>query len=210
MSDSRTQVYLPTLFALHPDVTPQEFVLRQQAVTLGRDPHGNLVINSPLVSRLHARITADGPRFLLRDAGSVNGTYVNGSRLTEARPLADNDMIGLGSRAAILRYVDPDPTLPSHENLRYDEARMVFALGAQDLELTPHQFRLLMHLYQSAGQVCSRERCAQILWGRDYDPGLDAAALDQAITSLRAALRRIDPQNTMIQTRRGLGYELIL
>ncbi|MBX0328905.1 FHA domain-containing protein [Oscillochloris sp. ZM17-4] len=210
MSGSPDQLHFPTLFALHADVSPQEYVLRHASLTLGRDKQCQIVVSSQLISRVHARITADGPRFVLIDAGSVNGTYVNGLRLTEAHVLANDDTIGLGSRAPTLRYVDPDPTLPSHEGLHYNDTTMAFSLGAQVLELTPHQFRLLMHLYQSAGQVCSRESCAQVLWGREYEPGLDAAALDQAITSLRGALRRVDAHNAMIQTRRGVGYLLVL
>jgi DNA-binding response OmpR family regulator len=87
---------------------------------------------------------------------------------------------------------------------------MTFYLEERPLSLTPQQFRLLSHLYQHAGEVCTRERCAEAIWGRDYDPGMDADALDRAIANLRAQLRQVDPDSDLIQTRRGLGYVLEL
>ena len=72
------------------------------------------------------------------------------------------------------------------------------------------QFRLLRQLFQHAGDVCSRESCAQAMWGRDYEPGMDASALDQAVSSLRRALRKANPEAKLIETRRDLGYVLTL
>jgi DNA-binding response OmpR family regulator len=85
---------------------------------------------------------------------------------------------------------------------------MTFILNKKPLDLTPAQFRLLHYLYQHAGEVCTRETCAQAIWGRDYDPGLDADALDRAMSNLRGQLRQVDPDSDLIETRRGLGYLL--
>jgi DNA-binding response OmpR family regulator len=56
--------------------------------------------------------------------------------------------------------------------------------------------------------VCTRESCAQAIWGRDYDPELDTEALDRAISTLRGQLRKIAAKADLIETRRGLGYLL--
>ena len=50
------------------------------------------------VSRLHASIRKDGPRIVIMDLGSANGTYVNGKRLTPnaERMLNHGDVIALG------------------------------------------------------------------------------------------------------------------
>ncbi len=50
------------------------------------------------VSRRHARITRKGKNLFLEDLGSVNGTFVNGKRLTPylPHPLNDNDEIQVG------------------------------------------------------------------------------------------------------------------
>lgn len=198
------------LIALHEDVQPSESTLEADVYTLGRSLLCQIVVQRSTVSRLHAKIERDGPRYLLVDAGSANGTFVNGHRLHAPHVLSDRDLIGLGATTALLRFLDPDPTVIPSARLRYDERSMTFTLDNQPLTLTPAQFRLLHHLYQFAGEVCTRESCAEALWGRDYDPGLDADALDRAFSSLRSQLRRKDAAADLIETRRGLGYVLNL
>jgi hypothetical protein len=198
------------LIALHEDVQPAEITLEADVYTLGRSPLCQIVVQRSTVSRLHAKIERDGPRYLLVDAGSANGTFVNSQRLHTPHLLSDRDLIGLGAVTAILRFLDLDPTVVPTTRLRYDERQMLFTLDNQPLDLTPAQFRLLHHLYQFAGEVCTRESCATALWGRDYDPGLDADALDRAFSSLRSQLRRTAATADLIETRRGLGYVLNL
>lgn len=197
------------LVALADDVRPVEFLLSGEEHTLGRAPGCDIVIPRQTISRLHARITRDGLRYVLRDAGSANGTYVNGLPVIGPHLLNDHDTIGLGATGGLLRFLDPDPTVVAGTRLRFDERAQVFLLNGQALDLPPGQFRLLLHLHRNLGALCSRESCAEAIWGRDYDPGLDAEALDRAVSNLRAALRRADPSADLIQTRRGLGYVLL-
>ncbi len=74
----------------------QLFVLDQETASLGRDPGNDIVINDPQVSRKHARITRQGEAMVIEDAGSTNGTFVNGMRLTSPHTLANGNVIGLG------------------------------------------------------------------------------------------------------------------
>lgn len=189
-------------------ITPLEITLANTICTIGRSPSCHIVVRHARVSRLHARIERQGLRFIINDAGSANGTYLNGTRLLAGRILANNDTIGLGSAEPVLRFVDLDSTEHTSGVLRYDEQTMLFYLSGTRVELTPMQFRLLRHLYQYAGEMCSRESCAQAIWGRDYESGMDAGALDQAMNSLRRTLRAIDAEANPIETRRGLGYVL--
>jgi pSer/pThr/pTyr-binding forkhead associated (FHA) protein len=50
------------------------------------------------VSRLHAVLKRNGPRVVVKDLGSANGTYVNGKRLTPEteRLLNHGDIVALG------------------------------------------------------------------------------------------------------------------
>jgi pSer/pThr/pTyr-binding forkhead associated (FHA) protein len=50
------------------------------------------------VSRLHAVVKRDGPRVILMDLGSANGTYINGKRLTTnvEQTLNHGDIVALG------------------------------------------------------------------------------------------------------------------
>lgn len=191
-------------------ITPHEIALTDEIYTIGRIASCTIVVRHPLTSRLHARIERQGPRYMLADAGSANGTYINGKRIVDGHLLQHDDEIGLGMLAGMLRFVDPDSTLRSGSVLQYDDRTMQFTLGGSGLQLSPMQFRLLRYLYQHAGDVCSRESCAQAIWGRDYDPGMDASALDQALSSLRRTLRQASPDATLIETRRDLGYVLKL
>jgi DNA-binding response OmpR family regulator len=87
---------------------------------------------------------------------------------------------------------------------------MRFFVAQQPLDLAPAQFRLLVHLYQNASHLCTRESCAEAIWGRDYDPGLDAQALDGVCRDLRRRLREVDPEADFVKTQRGFGYLLSL
>lgn len=203
------------IIAMSNTVSPAEYLLIDERVTVGRAPSCDIVVTNQRISRLHAEIIQEGPRCIVSDLGSANGTFVNRRRILGAHPLEDEDMIGLGSPEPLLRYTDPESTNVAYSDfaysgLSYDSQTMIFTLNGQRLELTLMQSKLLAHLYQHAGTVCSRESCAEVIWGRDYEPGMDAGALDQALNSLRRVLRNADPDTQYIQTRRGQGYVLML
>ena len=198
----------PDLIALQPDVQPASYPLSGDGCTFGRAATCDIVVPRPLISRLHARIEWVGSHFQLRDLGSVNGTFVNGQPLREPQVLSNRDVIGLGNAMALLTFIDSDATQLAASRLRYDARQMRFFLNQQPVELTPHQFRLLLHLHQHRGEVCSREQCAEAIWGPDFTPGNDATPLDRLISTTRTALRQVDPAAQIIDTRPGLGYQL--
>lgn len=64
---------------------------------LGRDGDVAVWLESPTVSRHHARIRVSGADATIEDLGSKNGTYLHGERLATESPLTDGDEIRLGS-----------------------------------------------------------------------------------------------------------------
>ncbi len=52
--------------------------------TLGRHPESTIFLDDITVSRRHAEITHSGGALVVRDVGSLNGTYVNRERVEEA------------------------------------------------------------------------------------------------------------------------------
>src|SRR5438874_8720473 len=65
--------------------------------TIGRHPDNSIQILDRIISKEHAQILKGGDgRFLLRDLGSLNGTYVAGSRVSEV-VLKHGDELVLGS-----------------------------------------------------------------------------------------------------------------
>ncbi|MGE0813728.1 MAG: FHA domain-containing protein [Vicinamibacterales bacterium] len=49
--------------------------------TVGRAPRADFVVDAPLVSRLHCRLTLQPDGLLVEDLESTNGTFVNGERV---------------------------------------------------------------------------------------------------------------------------------
>lgn len=67
------------------------------AVTgIGRDVNNAVVIDDPFASAEHAMLTYRGRAWYVEDAGSTNGTYVNGSRVDGLAPLGFGDEIQVG------------------------------------------------------------------------------------------------------------------
>jgi len=71
--------------------------LRYPETTFGRAPENDYRFTAEEgFSRLHCKIVAENNRFLLRDNGSTNGTFVNGNRIQEVE-LRAGDVIEMGT-----------------------------------------------------------------------------------------------------------------
>jgi len=86
---------------------PQEFELAAHN-TLGRHPDNSIQILDRIISKEHMEIllTPEG-RFLLRDLGSLNGTFIGNKRM-QTHLLSDGDEISLGSTRLIYQDQSPD------------------------------------------------------------------------------------------------------
>jgi hypothetical protein len=89
----------------------------RDVVLVGRATSNDVVIAHSTVSKLHARLRAQGGSWSLEDADSTNGTYVNGSRAHPDLPvlLADQDHLALGmATAQVLRLATLLDALERH------------------------------------------------------------------------------------------------
>jgi hypothetical protein len=91
------------LLQLRNDGPPAELRLGAEAFRIGRDPGGDLVLESARVSRQHARIEPDGAGHVLVDLGAPNGTTLNGEPVRGRAPLQPGDLIGVAGETT-LRY----------------------------------------------------------------------------------------------------------
>jgi FHA domain-containing protein len=71
-------------------------VLSGERMIIGRGDTSDLRIHDPFVSHSHAVVVRQGPRMLLEDLGSSNGTSVNGQTVRGPRALRHGDVIGFG------------------------------------------------------------------------------------------------------------------
>ena len=80
-----------------------------QSWTLGRSSQNDVVIADTSLSRHHARITIKDGIPYLEDLGSLNGTAVNGGRITVPHPLREDDDIQLGQVSVSLGSASRGP-----------------------------------------------------------------------------------------------------
>ncbi len=59
------------------------FLITAEGASVGRSTASSIFLDDITVSRTHATITKDGNSFFLKDAGSLNGTYINNVSITE-------------------------------------------------------------------------------------------------------------------------------
>lgn len=74
----------------------ERFYLDRASLTVGRDPESDIFLNDMTVSRMHAVLALNGDEVSVRDAGSLNGTYVNGI-CVDAAILQDGDVLQIGT-----------------------------------------------------------------------------------------------------------------
>ena len=91
----------------------REVDISRSPFSLGRQSDNDLVLLDNRISRRHARILQAEDDYLIEDASSRHGTFVNGERITSVG-LKSGDQIALGiSDAYRLTFVIEEPELPN-------------------------------------------------------------------------------------------------
>jgi pSer/pThr/pTyr-binding forkhead associated (FHA) protein len=71
------------------------FLLDKDLTTVGRHPDSDIFLDDVTVSRRHAEFSREGEGFVVRDVGSLNGTYLNRERI-ESATLGSGDEVQVG------------------------------------------------------------------------------------------------------------------
>ena len=71
------------------------FLLDADVTTAGRHPESDIFLDDVTVSRRHAEFVREDGGFVVRDVGSLNGSYLNRERIDAAR-LAGGDEVQIG------------------------------------------------------------------------------------------------------------------
>jgi pSer/pThr/pTyr-binding forkhead associated (FHA) protein len=72
-----------------------KFVLDNELTRVGRHPDSEIFLDDITVSRRHAEFLRSAEGYVVRDVGSLNGTYVNRERI-DAVPLSSGDEVQIG------------------------------------------------------------------------------------------------------------------
>jgi pSer/pThr/pTyr-binding forkhead associated (FHA) protein len=73
----------------------ERFLLDTDRAVAGRSEQADIFLDDVTVSRKHAEFVREGDRFVVRDIGSLNGTYVNRTRI-ESAVLTTGDEVQIG------------------------------------------------------------------------------------------------------------------
>ena len=81
----------------------KELPFKGNIITIGRDKGNDIEIDNPVVSSIHARILKEGNTAVIEDAGSTNGTFLNGEKITRAM-LNSKDEVSIGKHHISIAY----------------------------------------------------------------------------------------------------------
>lgn len=74
----------PILVVRSGDDEGRYFGLAGEVTTIGRHAESDVVLDDITVSRRHCEVTRAGARYIVRDVGSLNGTYLNQERVDQS------------------------------------------------------------------------------------------------------------------------------
>jgi DNA-binding response OmpR family regulator len=193
---------------------------RKWAITaellIGRGEDCDIVISDRQVSRFHLKLIPhiDKP-VEIKDLGSKNGSFLNGKKINESAYIKDGDQIKIALVQNFI-FVSSDSTVPlgnakkvSGRLLIDSRARRVWVLEREVIPaLSVQQFHLLLSLYEQSGEVVSREKIVQAVWGLKEGEGVTEQALDALVRRLRERLSEFDRKHNYLVTVRGFGIRL--
>jgi DNA-binding winged helix-turn-helix (wHTH) protein len=205
----------------HVELRPElSFYVIKDEFGIGRSVVNDLYMDSPKISRSHAKIVAcrDGS-YELHDAGSTNGTWLIGEQLDryEKRKLGDSGEIQLAGVFHI-RFMDfaatavaPDTTTIYGLALSHRDRRiwMQGASPEDTLKLSNSEYRFLKTLMGKYPEPASHREFIVEIWGWEPDNASDEKkardALFNVVKRLRERLESLDPDHGYIETVRKWG-----
>ena len=134
---------------IHGDKGSRQVPLNCDGTVIGRSGTCDVVIDSPDVSRHHARVFEDPfGRWLFEDLGSSNGVFVNGRRV-EVCPVVPGDVVAIGPASLCVQQpmehqIEAEASLQRPNIVVEDFGTEVF-YSAEELGVystTPHPERL--------------------------------------------------------------------
>jgi serine phosphatase RsbU (regulator of sigma subunit) len=164
---------------------PFDFVLRGDAVVVGRSADAGLTIADPFLSRRHSRFFRVGSTLLVEDLGSRNGTLLNEQAVLTAAPVRPGDVVRI-SQSTITLHVEqsvaPPPIAAVEDELdatilrrasevldrqRSEEASRL--KGEADLRRFAERLHLLNEVHQALGRSLALDELLDLILDRVFD-----------------------------------------
>ena len=147
------------------------------------------------------------PVLLLTARGST------GEKVTGLRSGADDYLVKPFEFAELLARIEALSRRGGAEapstigRLKLDPRRRALLRDDKAESLTPREYALLSELAAHQGEVLSRTRLLESVWGTDFSG--NANVVDVYVGYLRAKIERLGPDGVRIEAVRGVGYRLV-
>ncbi len=172
----------------------REYSVGNEALVFGREAGADVVVPGDDVSRRHAEIRGTDAGYVLVDL-SANGTYVNGARIADARPLVRGDVIRIGPDE--FRFHAPSEGPPPGAVQRLSDT--MHGMPATPLPavpvLPPPIASLLMRSGASKGTRVSLRSPVVSIGRGEYN---DVVIADPSVSTMHAKLQRRDGVWTVV------------
>lgn len=108
------------------------------AYVIGRSPEAEIFVETPLLSRQHARLVVEGASLSLHDLESRNGTFIEGERVAGSAEVFPGQVIKLGDITLEILRQPSQPAEVLSDEPRYEVGAQI-ACGGMGAILAAHQ-----------------------------------------------------------------------
>ncbi|MDQ4122203.1 MAG: FHA domain-containing protein [Acidobacteriota bacterium] len=158
--------------------------------SIGRSPENDLQISNHSLSRRHIEIQRFADVFVLKDAGSSNGTTINGETVTEPIALKNGDLLTLGGAVEI------EVEIVGNE---IETSQTVNAFNAENKNVSSAQFEESVPIWKNVFLIAPLAGCLVLLF---------VGALLFAFSGTGKTESNEQPgQNFPVNNRRGISIE---
>lgn len=153
------------------------------------------------LSRKHLAFARDGSKWVIQDLGSTNGTFVNGTQITQPQVLRPNDRVTAGE----LRILFSDPTQtvvfsdnPASQSSSSMEVTLAGVLrGDGELQRSVHMKALI----DAGRELCARSSLAEL-----FEVIMNLSV--EAVRAARGVLITRDNEEFRVRASRGAGFSI--
>jgi len=190
-----------------PDGKTRSQQLDRDRFTLGRSSSNELCYADDVgLSRQHLALERDGPNWTVRDLGSKNGTFVNGSRISDPYTIGLNDRVAAGH--LVLEFAEKSAPVAN---------TVVFVEGKSETAHTTAEMISLEHVLSGEKEIEGGEHMkALINAGRELAGHRPLEELFQLIMDLsvkavgaaRGVLMTVEGDDLQVRAAKGEGFRI--